>query len=289
MAGENPVAGSGNPPRPSIKQSAFRITSNKKKERYINILIYGDYGVGKTTLAASSVCVPEMRDVLLGNVESGDMSIEDDLFEGLDTVDIQSYRQFARLYEFLRLHCRYRDTNDERALRALEEQFRGEPVETPRRYRTVIIDSLTEVQKLAMYQLLGITVGEHPLDVEPESPQFKEWGSSAEMIRLLVRSFRDLPMHTIFVCSQSVDTDDKKKRFITPALPGKLANEVQGFLDVVGYYVAAPNESGEIKRRLYLQPGKTFQAKNRFPKFHGTYIDDPTMEKLLDLHKGATA
>jgi len=278
------VAGSRDQTRPAVKQPAFRIMSNKKRQRFLNILTYGDFGVGKTTLAASAVEVPEMQNVLLANVESGDMSVEE--FEGLDIVDIRTYNQFARLHEYLRLHCKARDANDAEMLKRLEEQFTGEAVDKPKKYRTIIIDSLTEVQKLAMYQLLGITVGEYPLDVEPESPQFKEWGTSAEMIRLLVRSFRDLPMHTVFVCSQAIDTDDKKKRFVTPALPGKLANEVQGFLDVVGYFVAAPSESGELKRRLYLQPGRTFQAKNRFPKFRGNYVDEPTMQKIMNLHKG---
>lgn len=294
MAEQNKMAGSGNQPIEKPKPAptpppTFTIRKSKQRERFINLLVYGDFGVGKTTLAASAVDVPSMRDVLLANVESGDMSIEDYDF---DAVDIHSYKQFARLHEFLRIHCKARDANDVEALRKLEARFKGmspEEIEQPARYRTVIIDSLTEVQKLAMYQLLGITVGEHPLDVEPESPQFKEWGASAEMIRLLVRSFRDLPMHVIFVCSQIVDTDDKKKRFLTPALPGKLANEVQGFLDAVGYYVAAPSESGEIRRRLYLQPGKTFQAKNRFRRFTANYIDEPTMQKIYSAHKGEGA
>lgn len=248
------------------------------------MLIYGDFGVGKTTVAASAVYVPSMSDVLLGNVESGEMSVEH--FDGLDDVPIHSYAQFARLYEFLRLHCRARDADDVATMKRLEEQFRGCEVDEPKRYRTIIIDSLTEVQKLAMYQLLGIVVGEHALDLEPANAQFKEWGSAAEMIRLLVRSFRDLPMHAIFVCSRTIDKDDKQKRYTTPALPGKLANEVQGFLDVVGYMIAAPDEKGEMKRRLFLTPGKTYQAKNRFAHFDGNHLDEPTMEKLYNLHKG---
>lgn len=281
------MAGPGTPVR-QVKQAAFIIQSNRerKQSRYLNGLFYGDFGVGKTTLVASSVEVPEMNDVLLANVEAGDESVADPDFEDLDVVNIYTYKQFARLYEFLRAHCQARDADNIPLMIKLESQFRNQEVEVPKRYRTIIIDSLTEVQKLAMYQLLGITVGEHPLDVEPDNPQFKEWGSSAEMIRLLVRSFRDLAMHSLFVASQTIDSDDKKKRFRTPALPGKLANEVQGFLDVVGYLVAAPDEKGLIKRRLFLNPGQTFQAKNRFRKFTGNYIDDPTMQKIMNLRKG---
>jgi hypothetical protein len=246
-------------------------------------MIYGDFGVGKTTLATSSVEVPEMNDCLFCSAEAGDMSISD--FD-IDMVSVRNYAQLARLHEFLRLHCKYRDENDIESLRKLEAKYKQVPVEEieePRQYRTVILDTLNEIQKYAMYQLLGIVVGEQPLDVEPESPQFKEWNLATEMIRLLVRSFRDLPMHVIFVCSEQVSEDERKRRIRTPGLPGKLANEVQGFLDMVGYYVAAQMEGGEIKRRLFLVPGQTYQAKNRFAGWDGKYIDNPTMKDIYAL------
>lgn len=261
----------------------FTIVSSKRVHRWLKAMIYGDFGVGKTTLATSSVEVPEMNDCLFCSAEAGDMSISD--FD-IDMVSVRNYAQLARLHEFLRLHCKYRDENDIESLRKLEAKYKQVPVEEieePRQYRTVILDTLNEIQKYAMYQLLGIVVGEQPLDVEPESPQFKEWNLATEMIRLLVRSFRDLPMHVIFVCSEQVSEDERKRRIRTPGLPGKLANEVQGFLDMVGYYVAAQMEGGEIKRRLFLVPGQTYQAKNRFAGWDGKYIDNPTMKDIYAL------
>lgn len=246
-------------------------------------MIYGDFGVGKTTLAASAVDVPDMRDVLFISAEAGDMSIS---HLDTDMVVVRSYSQLARVHEFLRLHCRARDENDIETLRKLEAKFKMVPpseITTPRKYRTVIVDTLNEVQKYAMYQLLGIVVGEQPLDADLESPQFKEWNLATEMIRLLVRSFRDLPMHVIFVCAEQVTEDERKRRIRTPGLPGKLANEVQGFLDFVGYYVAAQTEGGDMRRRLFLVPGQTYQAKNRFVGWAGKYIDEPTMADIYAL------
>jgi len=291
--GKSPADGTSNissqgrkPAKPNIAPAPFAIVPIRKRQRYLKMLIYGEYGVGKTTLAASAAFVPDMCDVLLIDAESGDMSIEDIDSEHIDTVPVSNHRQFARLHEFLGLHCAARDKGDEDALWKLQNRFAPE-INVLRKYKTVIIDSLTEVQKMAMYQLLGIKVGEHSLDIEPDSPQFKEWNTSSEMILLLVRSFRDLPMNVIVVCSQDVEIDDKKRMYRTPALPGKLSSRVQGFFDCVGYYVAgAANEGGEIQRRLWLQPGKTFHAKNRFPRFDGAYVDDPDMFAIYELFKG---
>lgn len=295
MAEQNNVAGGGQQvnqqQKPKKAQPAFQIKSAKKTKRYLNALFYGDYGVGKSTLVASAAEVPEMKDVLFISAEAGEESIKD--FD-LDLVPIGNYSQFARVHEFLRVHCKHRDIyqgdqpgdkeQSKQKLIELETMFKGleedEIPDEPTLYYTVCIDSLTEVQKYCMYQLLGIKVGEFSLDIPPDQPQFQEWGQSAEMMRLLVRTFRDLPLNALFVCGQSVEQDHQKRYNYKPLLPGKLANEVQGFFDVVGYYVAAPQEGGDMMRRLWLEPGTTFNAKNRFRDFNHRYIDYPDMAKL---------
>lgn len=273
-------------PRPP----AFNIVSAGRTERWFKGMIYGDYGVGKTTVAASADDIQDMKDVLFIDAEAGDMSLSDR--PGIDVIRITSFRQMARVQEFLRLHCQWRDSDQPSAvdeLIKLEERFRGEVVKGSevKKYRTVIIDSLSEVQKFCMYQLLGVRVGEQRLDTETPDTSYGEWGKQLEMIRLLVRTFRDLPMHVIFVCSEQVGEDDKKRRIRRPNLSGKLASEVQGFLDTVGYMVLFKGDNGENKRRLYITPGQTFQAKHRLPGNTTSYIEDPTMASLLALGRTA--
>jgi hypothetical protein len=262
--------------------AAFQIRQAKGGKKWIKATIYGGYGVGKTTLAASAADVEEMGDVIVADAESGEMSIEDDR---IDVIPTTSFSQFARIFEFLRLHCQLREKGDLEKMAALESKFKGGvKITTPKHYNTVIIDSLTEVQKYCMYQLLGINIGSQALDLEPESPEFKEWGRSREMIGLLVRSFRDLPMHVIIVCSEDRVQNEKKQFVSEPNLPGKLSLDIQGFMDIVGYMQASPaSEGGEQLRRLYLTPGKTYAAKNRFKGWTGNYIDAPSMAKLFAL------
>lgn len=257
----------------------LNVSKSSEQSHYLNALIYGEWGAGKTTLAASAEAVPEMGDVLYIDAESGSMSLS---HLNIDVIKITNYRQFAEIYDFLRLHCRYRDAGDTDKLNALWTKFTGQESDSPT-YKTVVIDSLTEIQKLVMYQLLAMDVGEFSLNDVPSSPQFKEWNQQAEMLRLLIRSFRNLPMHTIIVCGEQ-ETEDERKRLIKrPALSGKLAMEVQGYLDLVGYLATRQKDDG-MQRVLFMQNTPKFTAKHRFSKHQNvTAIESPTMAKIFSL------
>lgn len=272
----------------------FVITSMEDTKDYQNVLIYGDYGSGKTHLAATATEVPEMQEVLYVSVEGGEKTLKK--WPKMDVIRINTYSQMARVYEFIRLHCIARDKGDIETLKKLEAKFRGIPQDKmaeyystrqPKQYGTVVLDSLTELHKLCMYQLLGIKIGEFTLDMEPDNPQFAEWGKSSEMIKLLVRTFRDLPINVVMIAAKATEQDEKKQYHHMPMLPGKLASEVQGFFDTVMFLVTAPNEAtGQIARRGFLTPGKTHQAKNRYRNFDKAFIDNPSMADLAKLEVG---
>ena len=292
VAGDPPSAPAQASP---AKAPPFTIGTAKSKIRYVKALIYGPYGGGKTTLAAQAQDVPAMQDVLFLDTEAGSRSIRNR--EDIDLVTITSYATFAEAFKFLRLHCRLRDEGNEVLLAKLESMFKQVPVKEikrPKHYNTVIIDTLTEVQKLSMYRILGVQVSETELDMPLNAPAYKEWGQSIEMIRLLIRSFRDLPMHVLLVCASQVEKDDMSRFYSFPALPGKLANESLGFMDLVGYLeagvprgveagAATSEGGGGLMRRLWVSPGYTHKAKNRFRNFKGVYIDNPNMAQLWKL------
>jgi hypothetical protein len=262
-----------------------------EEESFLNVLIYGSYGAGKTYLASTAVWVPEMQDVLYLNVEAGVKSI---VSSDIVRVRVPDFSTFARVREYLRLHCKYRDEGNEPQLIKLEQWLRpGAEITTPHRFRTVVIDSLSEVQKQCMAMLLGIDLEQQPLDQIPISPEWAEWGQSTEMMRLLIRQFRDLPMHVIIVLGEMEveQTKGQKSRILKrPNLQGRrLPGEVQGFLDVVGYLEEGLVE-GETVRRLYLRKtNDTFNAKNRFKGDPPRYIDNPTMQDLWDLEVASRA
>ena len=87
------------------KKVAFRIERVSRSTKWLNLLIYGNYGVGKTYLAATAADVPEMQHVLLINAESGEMSIDNAYADQVYMVSVQNFRTTSRVYEWLKQHC----------------------------------------------------------------------------------------------------------------------------------------------------------------------------------------
>lgn len=302
---------------------------------WMNVLFYAAYGDGKTYLAGTAALVPQMRDILYVSLEGGEKTLRELVkmckSKGVDpscimVMPIQNYRQYAQLYETLKVHVQYRDANNIEGLRMIECQLRGvellekigwqpsstdpatvvremsqaivnlsqdkaklaELIPTPKKFRTVITDSLTEAQKYCMYQILGIDPLTQKIDAEPDSAEWKDWGSSREMIQFLVRRYRDLDINTIWICGVDEEQDSKKKLYLSPMLPGKLSKDVQGLVDVVGYLRKIPLEGGKVVRRLFLEGGEysgvIIPAKHRYGSaLKAQFIDDATMQTLYDL------
>ncbi len=271
------------PPVQAVRPPAFRIETVHRKERFLKAMIYGNYGVGKTTLACSSLDVPVMNNVIMINAESGDLSVEH--MENLDSITVTNFKALGQIEEFLRQHCKARDEGNIDRLIVMEavlKDVKPEEIKEPRQYRTVILDSLSELEAYCFNQLLGITDTTR-LDEETQSAEWTEYKKNHTMILRVVRAFRDLPMNVIFTCGEKYTQDETKKFKYVPALTGQLAKKVQGFMDMVGYYVQA-KKGDEIERRLYVMPSASgrYDAKHRYQTFKGEFFTNPTIGKILE-------
>jgi hypothetical protein len=239
--------------------------------------------VGKTTLAGSAVDVPKMRDVLLLSIEAGEMSLfNSPTAKRSDDIDIISIKKFADLQyirDFLVAHIIFRDQNDEAKLRMLQDKVM-EWDGRLRKYSTVIIDSLTELDSACMQELLGLHLGFNFAGEMPTA-EFKEYKQNFNKMQMCVRQFRDLDVNTIIISAASWEKDEQQAFHFTPTQTGKLSNAIQGFVDVVGFLtVGTPTEDTAAPRRLYVEPlsGK-FDAKSRLSR--KPYFDNPTMGAIL--------
>lgn len=276
----------------AIGPGAFSVRSmvSTGHSKYLNALIYGTHGAGKTTLLASAVDVPDMQDVLVVTAEGGTVVFEDNervkAFENLDIIKVDRIEQFQKVYEFLKAHCSMRDDpSKEEALKGLQEMVFGEFDGRIRRYRTVIIDSLSEIEayclaKIMNLDALGLDAGE---DMEVAGfPQFRK---NNHIMQRAVRQFRDLDVHVFMTCAQSYSQDERKAYHYGPKLTGQLSNIVQGFFDVVGWLVVGqkPSEDAPGPRRLFVQPQSApkADAKCRLASYKSDFFDDPTMHDIM--------
>lgn len=257
---------------------------------YLKMLVYGRPGVGKTELLGTAADVPTMQDVLFVDVEKGEMTIHDNSriknWESLinNRIPVVSFKEVSRIHDWLVGHCRVRDAflkGDQSAKQALinnEARIRGispNDIQTPKLFRTLILDSLSEVNQYSNYELLGVDeakVLSGNAD-EIEVATWDEFRKNNQRIQMLVKAFRNLPMHILVSAHEQYKQDELKKFHYEPAVTGQLARQVQGAFDIVGYFIAA-KQGDKLERRLYVQPVANFDAKNRRSVFKGEYFNE---------------
>jgi hypothetical protein len=145
------------------------------------------------------------------------------------------------------------------------------------KYKTVVLDSITEMQKFGMYDIMKRAI-EKDDERDPDLPGIGEWGKNTEQMRRLIRAFRDLPMNTLFIALANADRTNKGRTIVKPSLSGKLANEIAGFLDIVVYLYK--KEIDDEQHRVMLTMGtEEYIAKDRTDKLPPTIID-PDMEMV---------
>lgn len=230
---------------------------------WLNFLIYGDSGAGKTTLAASASDVEEMSPVLLVDAEAGTLSIRKK-YQGVDVIKLTHYGELV----------------------AIRDEIRKGTLP----YKTVILDSITEMAKIGMDDIMVRAVQQATQKGEyrdPDLPTIGEWGKSTNQVRKLVRAFKLLPIHVIMTALAQVDMKRPSKPTIKPDLSGKLADELPGQVDEVFYMYTKDNKvdgSEEVTTNRYIL---TDQHNNTFAKDRSTHlpkvITEPTMSVIYEL------
>ena len=233
------------------------VRSVVEESEYFNLLIYGESSVGKSTLAGSSVEVPEMRPVIFLDIEGGTLSLRD-RYPEVEKVRIDNWNDLVGVYVDLK--------------------------ENPGRYKTVVLDSISELEEFGMEEIMHRAVSKAESEGDerdPDLPGIGEHGKSSNRMRKVIRRFRDLEMNTIFTALERVDIDKKNRRTIRPRLSPKLSSQVSGFLDVVLYMYKKDTEE-EIKRVVLCDSTDEVIAKDRTNRLPQTIVE-PTMAMIYDL------
>lgn len=240
----------------------FTLTTVEEEPEYLKILIYGEPGVGKTVLAGSASEVADMSPVLYIDIEGGTMPLSV-MYPKIvkNKEQITGIKQIEDLYNELR--------------------FMNHP------YQTVVIDSLSELQKISMASIMADVV-KADRSRDPDVPSQREWGKNIEQVRRIVRYYRDLPMHVIMIShDKEIENDKRAVTKQTVSMPGKLAKEIPGFFSTVAF-MYVQQVRGKPRRMLQTRQSGVVVAKDRTCRLPA-FITDPTMEKLWSYVSGEVA
>ena len=220
---------------------------------HLSLLIYGEPGAGKTFLAGTAQDHPDTSPVIIFDIEGGVTTLR--RRQDIDVIQIRSIKE-------------------------LEVKLNELANDTSGHYKTVVIDSLTELQKLDMHDIMQEQYQKKPDTTDKDVPSQREWGKSGEHVRKIVRFTRDLPMNSIFTALSMVDKDEGGVVTYYPDLPGKLRIHIPGFVSIVGF-LTANEEKGEILRRLQVAKTRRVIAKDRTDSL-GQLIESPTIPLMWE-------
>ncbi len=220
---------------------------------FINLLVFSEPGVGKTTLAAQAQDHPHMKNVLFANIEGGTISIA--WRQDIHAVDVGSVEDLYDLFW------------------AMENgEFKS--------VKTVVIDNISELQRINLEQIVAKAMeskgGKTPR-TSPDDIWQEDYGVSTLQLERILRYFRNANINLIINAhakyvypkvGKRIDQSQLEPTVVLPYMTQALCKSVMGLVDFVWYMgYEAPEGDGDGTRYLITQPDGIIAAKTRGPRF----------------------
>lgn len=203
----------------------------------VNLLIYGDSGVGKTIL-----CGSDDKVLFVAPEDQGTLSAKR---QG-STADKWPVKKWDDIYEAYEYFYDMADSGEE----------------IP--YNWLCLDSLTELQSLAMAGILEDAVRENP-DRDPDIPALQDWQKYYNMVERLIKGFNSLPVNVVYTAISRPATMPDGTEKLIPNLQGKkdmYAKTVSSWMTAFGYMSHKRiNVAGEGEKPVY-EDQRTITWKN---------------------------
>jgi hypothetical protein len=242
----------------------FKTTPQGAKTTRFTAFIYGFSGTGKTYIARTVLDDPALYPALVCICDRGGLSLQDVVDdERLVVTDTRTVKDFNAIFDYLK--------------------------NKPHNFKTVIIDNLSELQRSGLIEQAKRASENKDTRTGHEFTQ-QDYGIVRNQILSLVSNFTlELSLNVILTALASKSTDQITGiESIEPNLAGKLAAEVPGYCDVVGYLSIKPptmieRKAGQTEPTRNLQVVQSTQvatARNRGGRI-GTDMVNPTLPKLF--------
>lgn len=214
-------------------------TTLSDTKEYVKAVFYGREGTGKTTSAATA---SQNGRVLVVNSEGG-LKKAALRQHGVDPDNVVVWPP-----EGEQITARSLENLHQKILETLEDD--------PDAFYAVVIDSLTEVHHLLREQATDARVAKSRVELDPDFIDRDDYGKMTSQLRKLIRRFRDLPCHVVFI---ALEKDDEQATEYRPALTPALCTDVLGYADIVARFA-----SPDAIFRARFQGTDRIRAKDRF-------------------------
>lgn len=228
-----------------------------KSIQWINMMIHGETGVGKTHFIGTAQDHPLTSPVLIADVDGGVSTLR--RRQDIDVIQVRSLKDLISLYKDLK--------------NAIPNDGSRFP------YGTVAVDTFSELQSIDLADIMAAMARLND-NLDPDIPDQRGYGKSLSHMRDIIRVYRDLPCNTIFTCHTQSERDNNMRMIYEPKLTGQMRKLAPGFFDAVGYYWAE-RDGDAIVRTMQFQRTETTVAKDRLGAFEALEIN-PTMPILWE-------
>ena len=197
-------------------------------DRINSMIIFGEYGTGKTWIGASADDIDDYAPVLLVDIEGSAAGVG----RKYPNVDIISADSYAKL-----------------------ELIKQELLTEEHGYKTVIFDTLNVAQKRAKAEFKR----------QFPNNTFAMWDALADWSLDFVRSMHHADFLAIFIAHPQMDKDENTGKVTTTVkLAGGARSEVPTVPDLIGYTFYTSDDEGNRIRALQVDGTQSVVAKNRF-------------------------
>lgn len=200
--------------------------------------------------------------------------------KGLDVLEVGDFEELEKLYWWLK--------------------------KNPTKYKTVALDTTTQLQQMLVVELFDSKVKEGKTVGDWGTMTKGDWGDVASRMKTWITNYRDLPCETVFICQDRVfnqseegDTEGMIDPEMGPALSPAVMKHLCAAVSIIGHtlirtrVVKRKIKKKSIEREvkeycLRLGPSASHITKFRKPKSVEIpdFLIDPTYEDILGTIEG---